>query len=126
MEETRWEVFPLPLFFSSDCTDASLIPKTAYISVKRIEDFLAEEDVPDWVCGLKSHQATVPAGHIEFRYEACFAWNASSSSTGFRLGPISLQLPVGRLTLVTGPTGAGKSTFLGAILGGKFDRPPDR
>ncbi|KAG0148468.1 hypothetical protein CROQUDRAFT_105709 [Cronartium quercuum f. sp. fusiforme G11] len=87
----------------------------AYVSVKRIEDFLAEEDVPEWVCGVSEAGATVPAGHINFRDEACFVWSAHVES--FRLGPLSLELPVGKLTLVTGKTGSGKSSFLGAILG---------
>lgn len=88
----------------------------AYVSVKRIEDFLAEEDVPQWVCGINEpDRVAVPPGQINFRDEATFAW--SNQADSFRIGPLSLELPVGRLTLVTGPTGSGKSTFLAAILG---------
>ncbi|KAH9820759.1 P-loop containing nucleoside triphosphate hydrolase protein [Melampsora americana] len=88
----------------------------AYVSVKRIEDFLAEEDVPQWVCGINdTSRVSVAPGQINFCDEAIFAW--SSQADDFRIGPLSLSLPAGRLTLVTGPTGSGKSTFLAAILG---------
>ncbi|EGG07028.1 uncharacterized protein MELLADRAFT_85900 [Melampsora larici-populina 98AG31] len=88
----------------------------AYVSVKRIEDFLSEEDVPQWVCGINDPgRVAIPTGQINFCDEAIFAW--SNQADSFRIGPLSLELPVGRLTLVTGPTGSGKSTFLAAILG---------
>ncbi|KAJ4855595.1 ABC transporter domain-containing protein [Trichoderma breve] len=41
--------------------------------------------------------------------------NSSSASTGLEVG--NLTLPSRRLTIVVGPTGSGKSTFLRAILG---------
>lgn len=85
--------------------------------MKRIEDFLAEEDVPEWVCGIEGpDRMAISAGQVNFRDNARFAWSAKAES--FSVGPLSLELPVGKLTLVTGPTGSGKSTFLGAILGG--------
>ncbi len=36
---------------------------------------------------------------------------------GQRLGPVDLDLPTGRLTVVVGPNGAGKSTLLGVLAG---------
>lgn len=99
----------------------------ALVSVRRIEKFLCEEDVPAWVTTLSRKEVvedgdqTIPEpGSIRFN-QASFAWPQSEESRTpemFTLGPLTLDLPVGQLAIVTGPTGSGKSSFLCAILGG--------
>jgi ABC-type multidrug transport system fused ATPase/permease subunit len=100
----------------------------ALVSVKRIEKFLAEEDVPAWVTSLSrgqededGQQPVAEPGSIRFN-QASFIWPQSEESRKtetFILGPVTLDLPVGKLTIVTGPTGSGKTSFLSAILGGQ-------
>ncbi|WAQ92564.1 hypothetical protein PtA15_17A45 [Puccinia triticina] len=98
----------------------------ALVSVRRIEKFLAEEDVPAWVTSLsrveadeEGQQPVSEPGSIRFD-QASFTWPQSEESKkteSFVLGPVTLDLPVGKLCIVTGPTGSGKSSFLCAILG---------
>ncbi|KAA1107610.1 hypothetical protein PGT21_019897 [Puccinia graminis f. sp. tritici] len=98
----------------------------ALVSVKRIEKFLAEEDVPAWVTSLSrgqededGQQTELEPGSIRFN-QASFTWPQSEESKKaetFILGPVTLDLPVGKLTIITGPTGSGKTSFLSAILG---------
>lgn len=114
--------------------------------MRRIETFLAEDEVEDWVTSLKrdtaESQASVAQGpnsspRIGFE-TATFQWYASptkadatppaseaSSTTAtieptstFRLEDISIEFPVGKLSLITGPTGSGKTSILNALLGG--------
>jgi ABC-type iron transport system FetAB ATPase subunit len=89
---------------------------------------LSEEDVPAWVTSLsraeavEDDQTTPESGLIRFN-EATFTWPQSEESRKtelFKLGPLTLELPIGKLAIVTGPTGSGKSSFLCAILGGRL------
>jgi len=90
--------------------------------MQRIETFLREEDVPDWASTLKreGHQGQ------ELGYEnASLEWHRpveedQTSSTSFKLQDLTINIPQGSLTLVTGPTGAGKTAFLVGLLGGTF------
>ena len=57
--------------------------------------------------------------------EASFEWQDPSGttaapSTRFRLGPLDVVFPAGKLTIVSGATGSGKSALLAALLGGTF------
>lgn len=96
----------------------------AFVSIKRIEDFLREEDVPAWVTSLtrpdSSNDESIPEPGLIWLHSASFCWPQSAESRKtevFKLGPLDLELPVGKLSIVTGPTGSGKSSFLCAILG---------
>lgn len=66
------------------------------VSVKRIEEFLAEEEVPE----LAQAQEKV----IGFE-KASFAREG-----GWILGPLDVTFPEGRLTVISGPTASGKSS----------------
>ena len=92
--------------------------------MQRIEDFLKETEVPLWACSLGrdiSNEASQQGTEVGFR-EAIFEWDGkrddSESPSRFRLGPLDLVFPEGRLTIVSGATGSGKSALLGALLGG--------
>ncbi|KAH8100998.1 P-loop containing nucleoside triphosphate hydrolase protein [Cristinia sonorae] len=93
----------------------------AYVSMKRIQQFLQEPEVPDWACSLK---ATTPSpddeGKVGFE-DAAFEWDVAPKSADlpsrFTLGPLNIQFPKGKMTLVSGATGSGKSAMLAALLG---------
>lgn len=42
--------------------------------------------------------------------------------TQFMLGPLSISFPLGKLSLVTGTNGSGKTALLSALLGGPYKR----
>lgn len=99
---------------------------TVYVSVKRVQDFLQEEEVPDWVSSLKAPadpQEVDPSVAIE---RATFRWHSSETTKKqdaeeendvFELSNIDIHFPVGKLSLIIGPTGSGKTAMLLALLG---------
>jgi ABC-type siderophore export system fused ATPase/permease subunit len=100
----------------------------AYVSMQRIQDFLKEDEVPDWASTLSSpipNSSHVTDDKVGFS-EASFEWQdpstntAAPSSTRFQLGPLDVVFPIGKLTIVSGATGSGKSALLAALLGGEL------
>ena len=88
---------------------------TAYVSIKRLHAFLREEEVPEWASSLvRNKPGARGCKEIGFR-NAVLRW---SNRDLFQLGPLNVSFPLGKLSLVTGSTGSGKSAFLGALLGG--------
>ncbi|QRW14151.1 ABC transporter [Ceratobasidium sp. AG-Ba] len=118
-------------------------------SLERINKYLAEEDVPDFVSSLNKCSGNVSAlfdSRLGFK-SADFRWpgahpssNVSIESTrlpcppepllsapaarevadlnlGLELRDISVIFPEGRLSVIFGPTGSGKSSLLAAVLG---------
>lgn len=94
--------------------------------------------VPDWVSSLKrSEHITKGPAKIAFE-NASFRWNSGKQAIGatqakpsstaspeatepgetyFRLDNLSVNFPAGKLTVITGPTGSGKTAMLTALLG---------
>nr|ODN96123.1 ATP-binding cassette transporter [Cryptococcus depauperatus CBS 7855] len=124
------------------------------VSIKRIEDFLAEDEVPDWVSSLKNSGEIEPNEKTRIAFEnATFMWNSGKQSSSedsdkaakptqlvqggpttldqstntesstvvdeprFMLSDLNIEFPIGKLTVITGPTGSGKSAVLTALLG---------
>lgn len=97
----------------------------AYVSMKRIEDFLKESEVPDWASSLtdkvvnKDSNANSQIGFSGAVFEWEEACDDNLAASRFQLGPLSFVFPVGKLTIVSGATGSGKSALLIALLGGQ-------
>jgi ABC-type siderophore export system fused ATPase/permease subunit len=93
----------------------------AYVSMQRIEAFLAEDEVPKWASTLTASAPESPSRDIGF-WDAAFEWDvpsqSSSPSARFQLGPLDIVFPKSELTIVSGATGSGKSALLAAMLGG--------
>lgn len=105
---------------------------SAYVSMQRIQAFLSEPEVEDWACGIKRDEETPGTppddDKIGFR-NASFRWHwnlteledpLERDNSTFMLSDITIDIPLGKLTLVTGVTGSGKSSLLAALLGGKL------
>lgn len=89
--------------------------------MQRIEAFLNEPEVPEWASSLKMPASMRASGQGEIGFDnAAFEWDASPKDTPsrFELGPLDVKFPMGKLTLVSGATGSGKSALLAALLGG--------
>ncbi|KAF8634908.1 hypothetical protein AX15_000655 [Amanita polypyramis BW_CC] len=91
----------------------------AYVSMRRIESFLNEPEVPDWASTLTA-SVNVVEQDIGF-LQASFDWensnDSNSSASRFSLGPLDITFSKGQLTLIGGVTGSGKSAVLAALLG---------
>jgi ABC-type multidrug transport system fused ATPase/permease subunit len=123
----------------------------AYVSMQRIEAYLHEDEVEDWATSLKQNVIPVPsslaeenASTFEVGFEqASFKWHMtrpktsssipgavdsdpeyihdSGSKSTCQLVNLNIDFPIGQLSLITGPTGSGKSSLLAALLG-EMDR----
>ncbi|CDO75190.1 hypothetical protein BN946_scf184866.g31 [Trametes cinnabarina] len=94
----------------------------AFVSMQRIERFLAEPEVPDWASSLKRKadpSAQSNAAEIGFE-NATFEWDIAPTDapSRFTLGPLDIRFPSGRLSLVSGPTGLEHATIRDNIIFG--------
>ncbi|KAL1409872.1 hypothetical protein Q8F55_003871 [Vanrija albida] len=126
------------------------------VAVNRIDDFLKEDEVPDWVSSLKREEKNLPLDESKIGFEAAtLRFNARKKedtkddkkdaaptngasaapptivtngenggsteepeeNTVFELTDLNVNFPIGKLSIVAGPTGAGKSAVLKALLG---------
>jgi len=92
----------------------------AHVSMQRIEAFLSEGEVPDWASTLSCDNSSQQRKDIGFS-DATFEWDDCSGDfapSRFCLGPLNFIFPSGKLTLISGSTGSGKTALLSALLGG--------
>ncbi|KAI9251679.1 P-loop containing nucleoside triphosphate hydrolase protein [Helicostylum pulchrum] len=85
----------------------------ANVSVKRIEKFLDEDEVKLPVQSTSSTETSL--GFID---NASFSWD--SHADGYNkpsVKNLNLNFPMGKLSIVCGPTGSGKTTLLCSLLG---------
>ncbi|KAJ3131539.1 hypothetical protein HDU90_008206 [Geranomyces variabilis] len=108
----------------------------AFVSVRRIETFLREENLERYNPGQKAHAVAAAAAQtpVGFTGPAAFSWEAkpdkakkSAASTPpasttpvpapFGLSNLEIAFPQGKLSLICGVTGHGKSSIILALLG---------
>lgn len=91
------------------------------VSINRVEEFLNEEETEKYE-QLK-HGGIDEEGHEMIGFKnATFSWAGKDSvnddgTLAFRLMDINIRFEVGRLNVIAGPTGSGKSSLLMALLG---------
>ncbi|KAK9487533.1 hypothetical protein V1527DRAFT_460806 [Lipomyces starkeyi] len=87
----------------------------ARTSVERVQKFLDEEETQKYIQLSKTRRSHGDP-LIGFR-EATFAWGAGKTSFDFKLQDIDVTFQPGKLSVIVGPTGSGKSSLLMALLG---------
>ena len=86
----------------------------AWVSLQRVESYLNERVIPS-SANLEETDETV-----RILGDSSFSWYdsvPSNNSVTLHLKRLNLEFPVGGLTVIHGPTGAGKSSVLMALLG---------
>lgn len=93
----------------------------ALVSLSRIEMFLAEKELDEYIVSTNA-PATQSDIAVQFK-DSSFSWPGSGSEqcssvrTSLALRKIMVEFPKGKLSVISGPTGSGKSSLLAAILG---------
>jgi ABC-type multidrug transport system fused ATPase/permease subunit len=91
----------------------------ANVSVKRVEKFLDEDEVELPV--QRSPEAASHGVALGFIENATFSWDSHSDSYNKpSIKNLNLSFPIGKLSIVCGPTGSGKTTLLASLLGETF------
>lgn len=92
------------------------------VSVDRIDQFLNEEDTEKYLQLQKSKRLS--DGEIRIALEdATLTWGPKKNASGgdsldsFRLINITAEFRIGRLNIIAGPTGSGKTSLMMALLG---------
>lgn len=92
------------------------------VSVDRVEEFLREDETDKYLQMKESKQASPHETRIALEH-ATLSWgskptkDAKADTSAFRLINIDLDFIVGRLNVIAGPTGSGKTSLLMALLG---------
>jgi len=91
------------------------------VSIDRIEEFLAEEETEKFEQLGQDNTDESGKRVIGFR-DATFIWGsktavADDGSMAFRLLDLNIDFKLGKLNIITGPTGSGKTSMLMALLG---------
>ncbi|KAI0457143.1 multidrug resistance-associated protein [Xylaria acuta] len=93
----------------------------AKVSVDRVEEFLMEEETEKYQQLGQDNVNEEGRKMIGFR-EATFIWGnkdavAADGSVAFRLLDLDIDFKIGKLNIIGGPTGSGKTSMLMALLG---------
>lgn len=107
---------------------------TSYVSLQRINKFMHESDLIDAYSVSKVGKIQT-AEELEAQQEglirlknATFAWGVDSTNKNimnFRLRVPDVTFSKGKINLICGPTGSGKSSFLAALIGELHFEPQD-
>jgi ABC-type multidrug transport system fused ATPase/permease subunit len=103
-----FQIIRLPL---EACASGASDILAANVSLNRIIGYLHEPDTNKWAILHHEHQSSTRIGFQDAR----FNWQADAGQ--FVLGPLTLDFPLGKLSVVCGSVGAGKSTLLLSLLG---------
>lgn len=93
--------------------DMTAIVIQSKVSLDRVSDFLEEPETSKYEQLAQSPSADSPLIGFE---NASFSWN-SSSAKDFKLKNLNIAFKAGKLNVIIGPTGAGKTSLLLALLG---------
>jgi ABC-type multidrug transport system fused ATPase/permease subunit len=92
------------------------------VSINRVEEFLNEEETEKYE--QLGHPNVDPDGNEIIGFEdGTFSWAskdevvAEDASAAFRLMDLNIKFAVGKLNIIAGPTGSGKTSLLMALLG---------
>lgn len=91
------------------------------VSVDRVEEFLNEEETEKYE--QLDHDNLDEAGNLMIGFKnATFSWGGKEAmgeevSSAFRLMDLDVKFEIGRLNIIAGPTGSGKTSLLMALLG---------
>lgn len=92
------------------------------VSIDRVEEFLNEEETEKYE--QLAHENVDEDGNEIIGFEnGCFSWAskqeivAEGASPAFRLMDLDIKFAVGKLNIIAGPTGSGKTSLLMALLG---------
>lgn len=89
------------------------------VSIERIEQFLQEPETSKY-SQLENTPRNGTSPHVGFQ-KATYSWISTDTSvdhkSDFKLRDLDIDFKVGKLNVVIGPTGAGKSSLLLALLG---------
>lgn len=93
----------------------------AKVSVDRVEEFLMEEETEKYHQLGQDNVTEEGRKMIGFR-DATFIWGskhavAADGSVAFRLLDLDIDFKIGKLNIIGGPTGSGKTSMLMALLG---------
>lgn len=91
------------------------------VSIDRIEEFLMEEETEKFE-QLGTDNIDENGNRVIGFRDATFVWGgrnvvAEDGSMAFRLMDLHVDFKIGKLNVITGPTGAGKTSMLMALLG---------
>lgn len=91
------------------------------VSVDRVEEFLNEEETEKYEQLRNDNVDENGNKMIGFR-NATFSWGgkevpSEAISTAFRLMDLDIKFEIGKLNIIAGPTGSGKTSLLMALLG---------
>lgn len=93
--------------------DMTAIVIQSKVSLDRVSDFLEEDETSKYEQLGQKRTENSPIIGFE---DASFSWN-SSSDADFKLRNLNVAFKPGKLNVVIGPTGAGKTSLLMALLG---------
>jgi ABC-type multidrug transport system fused ATPase/permease subunit len=95
----------------------------AKVSVDRVEEFLNEEETEKYIRLREMKAANEDTPKIALEH-ATLSWTAgrdtsskSHAAEAFRLINVDVSFELGRLSVIAGPTGSGKTSLLMALLG---------
>jgi ABC-type multidrug transport system fused ATPase/permease subunit len=91
------------------------------VSIDRVEEFLNEEETEKYEQLCHDNLDEDGKQMIGFK-NATFSWGGKEAegeeiSTAFRLMDVDIKFEIGKLNIIAGPTGSGKTSLLMALLG---------
>ena len=103
----------LPL---SDLPEMIVLMLGAIVSVRRIDAFLKTQDTSKYEQLQATNEDVHPATSYLGFHNATFAYNPQDPHS-FRLSRLNCRFPIGKLSVVLGPVGSGKTCLLLSLMG---------